>query len=177
MSCGCRMCARCRTAARFDINGKMADLLDFSFGWRTGIRISGYISHDAGRLNGQPRQRQHDRSYNYNCRLISVSFCRDPGMPLSDRFSYNKTTQLPVLRNASDIVLPRKSGRRRNQSRLQELPGLRKLRQEGFQPLFTVLLNRQKLNFSYVRTQSLSVSRPYSFGENFSVGGQFNMTY
>ena len=168
------------TAARFDINGRVADLLDYSFGWRTrNPYFRGISATTRGGSQDNLGSGSSDRSYNYNLSFNFHKFLpRSWNASLPIGFSYNKTTQIPVLRTASDIVLPAEVRQQeKSESVTKSFRVSEAFDKKGSKnPLFSVLLNRQKLSFSYVRTQSLSVNRPYSFGESFSVGGQFNMS-
>jgi cell surface protein SprA len=167
------------TAARFDINGKVADLLDYSFGWRTrNPYFRGISATTRGGSQDNLGSGSTDRSYNWNLSMnLQRFFPRSWNVALPIGFSYNKSTQIPVLRTGSDIVLPEEL---RTQEKSESVTKSFRISEDfdkkGRNPLFSVLLNRQKLSFSYQRTQSISVNRPYSFGENFSVGGQFNMS-
>lgn len=167
------------TAARFDINGKVADLLDYSFGWRSqNPYFRGVSATTRGGSQDNLGSGSTDRGYNYNLSLSFHKFLpRSWNASIPVGFSYNKTTQIPVLRTASDIVLPSEVRQQeKSESVTKSFRVSESFDKKGSNPLFSVLLNRQKLSFSYVRTQSLSVNRPYSFGESFSVGGQFSMT-
>ncbi|PWB68325.1 cell surface protein SprA, partial [candidate division GN15 bacterium] len=167
------------TAARFDINGKVADLLDYSFGWRAqNPYFRGISATTRGGSQDNLGSGSTDRGYNYNLSLSFQKFLpRSWNASVPIGFSYNKSTQVPVLRTASDIVLPQEvRNQEKSESVTKSFRAAESFDKKGSNPLFTVLLNRQKLNFSYVRTQNMSVNRPYGFGESFSVGGQFSMT-
>jgi len=166
------------TAARVAVNGTLADLLTYSFSYQTQDPYFRNVS-SATRGGGENNlgSGKTATTYNYNLNFNLHKFMpRSWGASLPIRYSFSKSTSIPLLRTGSDIVLPdeirdleKSVSSNRNLSISENFSSTLK------NPLFSLFLNRQSVRISYRRSNSSSVNRPYAFGENLSVNSTFNL--
>ncbi len=165
------------TAARVSVAGNAADLLTYSFSYQSkDPYFRGISSATRGGSSNNLGSGQTEKNFVWNSSLNLDKFLpRSWGARMPVSFGYNRTTQLPLLRNNSDIVLPdeiREQERSTSDSRSFRIS--ESFSKKGRNPLFTVLLNRQSFSFSYQRSRQTSVNRPYFLGENYTVQGSYD---
>ncbi|MBI4720460.1 MAG: cell surface protein SprA, partial [Chitinivibrionia bacterium] len=96
------------TAARISVNGTLADLLNYGFGYQT---IDPYFRQVSSATRGGGDNNlgsgKTQTNYNYNLTFNLDRFTpKSWGMRLPISYSYAKSTTIPLLRTSSDIVLP-----------------------------------------------------------------------
>lgn len=165
------------TAARVSVAGNAADLFTYSFSYLTkDPYFRGISAATRGGSSNNLGSGQTENNIVWSSTLnLDKFFPRSWGARLPVSFSYNKTTLTPLLRNNSDIVLPeelRVEERSTSDSRSFRIS--EQFNKKSRNPLFTVLLNRQSLSFSYQRSRQASVNRPFYLGENINVQGSYN---
>jgi len=166
------------TAARLNVSGTMADLISYQFSIENkDAYFRGLSSATRGGSNQNLGSGASESKFSSSVTVQLHKFLpRSWNANLPVQFSYNKSTSTPLLRTNSDIVLPeevRKAEKSLNESRrfsVSESFGYK-----GRNPLFSVLLNRQKVSFSYTRTFRTSVNNPYSFAENYNARSEYDM--
>ncbi len=167
-------------AARFDLTGNLADVGSYNLQWeKKNPYFRGISATTRGGSSDNLGSGSEDNSYSW-----SVSMNLDRFLPralnasLPVGYNYAKSTQLPILRTNSDIVLPEDV---RELERITSITrGVRaseQFRYKGKNPLFNLFLNRQQVNFSYSRSTRTDVTRPYNFSENYNFSGSFDMSW
>ena len=165
-------------AARLTVSGNVADLFTYSAGYLyknayfVGISSSTRAGSQVNLGSGKSTT-----SYNFSVnwrvdRFLPKSF--NASIPVSLR--YSKSTDVPRLRFNTDIVLPEEL--RDSESTVNETKALtvsQNVNKKTNNPLFSVLLNNVKTNFSYTRTEGRSPSAPLSFSENYRLGGSYGL--
>ncbi len=161
------------TAARISANGNIADLGTYNFTFQSqDPYFRGLSSSTRGGSDQNLGSGQTDTRWSYS---MSLNFDRflprswNARVPVS--FSYAKSTQTPLLRTGSDIVLPeavRQQERTISESRnISVSPSFDR---PGKNPLFSLLLNRiDGTSVSYRRSIQQSPRTPYSFSEGLNV--------
>ncbi len=166
-------------AGRFTVGGTMADLLNYSFSFRSQDPF--YRNVSSATRGGSADNLGSGRSqtdYNYQISLNFDKFLpRSWNAKVPIRYSFSKAETVPLLRNNSDIVLPdelreqEKSTSESMQISVSESFNIR----EG-NPIFSLLLNRLKTNYSYRRSTQSTPNRPYSLSEAYNVRGSFDLS-
>ncbi|HOP07280.1 MAG TPA: cell surface protein SprA [candidate division Zixibacteria bacterium] len=167
------------TAARISVNGNLADLFTYRFGYQTQDPYFRSVSTATrGGSGNNLGSGKTQTSYNWN-----VTFNVDRFMPkfwganIPISYSYSKSTTIPLLRTSSDIVLPDEiREQEKSVSETRNFTISEKFAYKGKNLLFILFLNRQDLSVSYRRTLSTSPTAPYSFGENISVKSGFDLS-
>jgi cell surface protein SprA len=166
------------TAARISVNGTLADLLNYGFGYQTMDPYFRQVS-SATRGGGDNNlgSGKTQTNYNYNLTFNLDRFTpKSWGMRLPISYSYAKSTTIPLLRTSSDIVLPDEVRElEKSVSESRNFSVSENFNYRGKNPLFTVLLNRQNASVSYRRSVSTSPTTPYQFGENITVKGGLDL--
>ena len=166
------------TAGRVSFKGNMADLLTYNFSLTSRDPYFRGISAATrgGSANNLGSGRTETR-YNYGVTFnVDKIMPRSWGARLPISFNYSKATYTPLLRTNSDIVLPEET--RQEEQEISESKSVSvsaSFKRPGKNPLFSLLLNRLKSSFSYRRTDQQSVTRPYSFGENYNAKSDFDL--
>lgn len=167
------------TAGRFSISGNMADLGNYNFSYQSqdpyfrGISSStrGGSSENLGSGNTQTQM-----SYSASVNLDKF-LPRSWGVRLPVSYSFSKSTQTPLLRTGSDIILPeekRLEEQTINESKsITVSPTIKK--QGSRNPLYSLIFNRLTTSFSYRRSERMSVNTPYSFGESYNVRSSYDL--
>ncbi|MFZ1685679.1 MAG: cell surface protein SprA [Candidatus Zixiibacteriota bacterium] len=166
-------------AGRIEFNGSVADLATYNFRFESrNPYFRGISATTRGGSQDNLGSGQTDQTMS-----ISTSMNFEKFLPRSWQasipigYSYTKSVQTPVLRTGSDIVLPvQQRAAERSQNVTKTFRAGEGFQYKGRSLLFNVLLNRQKVNFSYSRNYSFDVNRPYSFGENYNVSGSYDMS-
>ena len=166
------------TAARFNLAGNLADFANYGFQIQSqDAYFRGLSSATRGGSNNNLGSGQTNTSYSFNWSMNIDKFLPPSwGTKLPISYRYSKSISTPLLRTRSDVVLP-DNVRKEEQSvsETQAFSTSESFNRKGKSLLFNLFLNRQRVSWSYSRTQSRSVSSPYSFGENYSVKGSFDM--
>jgi hypothetical protein len=166
------------TAARFNASGNLADFATYGFQIQTqDAYFRGLSSATRGGSNNNLGSGQTNTSYSFNWSMNIDKFLPPSwGARLPISYRYSKSTSTPLLRTRSDVVLPEEVRKEEQSvSETQAFSFSESLDRKGKSPLFNLLLNRQSFSFSYSRTQGRSVNSPYSFGENYSMKGSYEM--
>lgn len=166
------------TAGRISVSGNIADLMSYNFSLRSqDAFFRGLSSATRGGSANNLGSGRTSTSISYGSSLNFDKFLpRSWGARIPISLSHSRSTDTPLLRANSDIVLPEeireaeKTTRESNSFRVSE-----SFNRKGRNPLFNLLLNRLKTSFSYSRTSRKDVNTPYSFGENYTVTPSFDL--
>jgi len=167
------------TAVRLDVSGAMADLLTYRF----------QIEHKDPYFRGLSSATRGGSSNNLgsgatdNKLSVSANLNFEKFLPRSWKakipigIGYNRATSTPLLRNNSDIVLAESVREEEKSSNVTRRFSISEsFSRKGGNLLFSALLNRQKLNFSYTRSEKVSVNNPFSFGETYNIRAEYDMS-
>ena len=166
------------TAGRVSVNGSIADLMSYNFSLESkGAFFRGLSSPTRGGGSNNLGSGKTSTRVNYGGSLNLDRFLpKSWGARIPISISHSKSTETPLLRNNSDIVLPEdvreeeKSVNESNSFRISE-----SFNRKGKNPLFNLLLNRFNSSISYSRSKRKTVTTPYAFGESYSVNSNFNL--
>ncbi|MEW6051485.1 MAG: cell surface protein SprA [Candidatus Zixiibacteriota bacterium] len=166
------------TAGRIELQGNMGDLLTYSFQFDSRDPFfRGVSAATRGGSNDNLGSGNSDKNYSYSVSLNFDKFLpRSWNARIPIGYSSSKSTKLPLLRTASDIVLApevRKLEKTESESRSVNVSESFSLK--GRNPLFALLLNRQTAGFSYSRSVNRTPQSPYSFGESYNIRADYNM--
>lgn len=166
------------TAGRVTVTGNMADLVNYGFSYEyRDPYFRGISAATRGGSDNNLGSGRTEKTMSYNASLQLHKFLpRSVGARIPISVSYNKSTQVPLLRTGSDIVLPEEV--RQEEQSISETKSFRvseAFQHKGRHLLYDVLLNRQTFSFSYSRSNQTSVNRPYVMGENYNVGATYDM--
>ena len=166
-------------AGRLSVSGKMADLIRYSFSYQSqDPYFRGISAATRGGSSNNLGSGKTQNSLRYDLTLYFDKFLPkswNPNIPIS--FSKSETSEIPLLRTNSDILLP--DDVRESEKTTGNTKSIRvseAFNKAGRNPLFGVLLNRQKVSFSYSRSEKTSVNRPYSITENYNVKADYDMS-
>ncbi len=166
------------TAARVDVNGTMADLISYNFSYEHKDPYFRGLSQatrggSANNLGGG----KENNSYSYGAKLNLHKFLPPSwkaSLPVS--LSFSKTEDIPLLRTSSDVVLPDSvREEEKSTSESMKFSVSERFAKTGNNLLFNVLLNRQKVSFSYNRSTRRSVNNPYVFAESYNIRAEYKM--
>ncbi len=160
------------TAGRLSVSGNIADLGNYSFSFRSQDPYFREISSPTrGGSDQNLGSGQTQTSVNYSATLNFDKFLpRSWGARLPVAYNYSKSTQTPLLRTGSDIVLPEEVREQEKSVAVSKTVTINpSFNRKGGNLLFSLLLNRVKTSFSYRLSERTSVTQPYSFGENYNV--------
>ncbi len=166
------------TAYRFSVNGTAADLFNYNFGLeQKDPYFRGLSTANRAGASDNLGSGSTNSAYNYG-----VTFNADKFLPkswtarLPISYSFSQTRLVPLLRTNSDIVLP-EDVRLAEQtfSNRRSISISESFQRKGKSPLFNVLLNRQKVSYSYARSMLTSVNNPRNFSENYNVNASYDM--
>ncbi len=166
-------------AGRLTVSGSMADLLSYSFNYQSkDPYFRGLSSATRGGSQDNLGSGRTETSYNYSLSLnLDKLLPRSWGARLPISYSFAKSVTTPLLRSNSDIVLPPER-RREEQSRTvsKSVTYSASFQKPGRNPLFSLLLNRLKTSGSYRRTDQVTVTTPYSFGEAYNIKTDYDLS-
>ncbi len=168
------------TAARVSASGNLADLLSYSVGLNYQNSYFRNIATSSRAGSQDNLGSGHSvTSYNYGFSFGLDKFLpRALGASFPVSMNYGKTTDVPLLRFGSDIILPPELQDREKSINVSKgISVSQSFNMKTKNPLFTVLLNRFKSNFSYSRSEGSSPSTPMSFNENYHVGGRYELNF
>ncbi len=166
-------------AGRFTVSGTMADLLSYNFNFQSkDPYFRGLSAATRGGSQDNLGSGRTETSYSYGVSLNIDKFLpRSWGARLPVSFSYAKSISTPLLRSNSDIVLPperRQEEQTRSTSKVINFSS--SFLKNGRNPLFTILLNRLKMSGSYRRSDQISVTSPYTFGEAYNFKTDYDLS-
>lgn len=167
------------TAGRISASGNLADLITYNFTLRSkDPYFRGISAATRGGSSNNLGSGRQETSYSMGMTLNFDKFLpRSWGARLPISVSYAKTIQTPLLKTNSDIILPEESRvLEQTVSESRSFSVSASFNKKGSNPLFSVLLNRMKTRFSYRRNTSKSPNVPYSFGENYDITGDYNLS-
>jgi cell surface protein SprA len=167
------------TAGRIQVQGNIADLMSYNFSYESrDPYFRGLSTSTRGGSTNNLGSGQTNTTYNYGMTFNVQKFLpRSWGAQMPVSLRYTKTTQTPLLRTNSDVVLPEE--RRKEEQSIREARSMSvtaKFNRKGKNPLFNLLLNRLKTSFSYSRSDAQTPTTPYTFGENYSVRSSFDFS-
>ena len=167
------------TAGRLTITGNMADLLNYNFSYDSrDPYFRGIAAATRGGSNNNLGSGTTKNNMQYGLTLNFDKFLpKSWGSHLPISFSQLKSTQIPLLRTNSDIVLAqevRESEKSTGDNRTFRIS--ESFNKKSKNPLFSILLNRQKVSFSYNRSKSTSVNRPFFMAENYNIKADYDMS-
>jgi hypothetical protein len=165
------------TAARVAITGNAADLLTYGLTYQAqDPYFRGLSSATRGGSSNNLGSGRNENNLSWNLSLNLHKFLpRSWSASLPVSLSYSKATQLPLLKNGTDILLPEAS--RELEKSTAESKSVRvseSFNKKSKNPLFSVLLNRQSFTFSYSRSNRTSVNQPFYLGENYAISGSYD---
>lgn len=165
------------TAGRIAINGNAADLLTYGLTYQSqDPYFRGLSSATRGGSSNNLGSGRTESNLSWNLSLNMQKFLPrswNASLPIS--FSYSKVSQLPLLKNGTDILLP--ADARDREKSIAESKSVRvseSFNKKSKNPLFSILLNRQSFTFSYNRSNRSSVNQPYYLGENYAINGSYD---
>jgi cell surface protein SprA len=164
------------TAGRVSLTGNMADLLNYSVSYQyKDPYFRGISTATRGGSSNNLGSGQTEKNLAWTASINLDKFApRSWGARLPLSFGYNQTTRLPLLKNNSDIVLPEESRElEKSTASSRSFSISESFNRKGKNPLFSVLLNRQTVRFSYSRSNQRSVNRPFYLGENYSIRASY----
>ncbi|UCC43000.1 MAG: cell surface protein SprA [Candidatus Zixiibacteriota bacterium] len=167
------------TAVRLDVNGNMADLLTYNFSID---HRDPYFRGLSKPTRGGSNQNLGSGSTSKNFRIgATLQFHKflprtwNARLPIS--VSYSKSVSIPLLRTNSDVVLPEEvRDSEKSTSESKRFSVSEAFNRKGKNPLFSLLLNRQKVSFSYTRSEKTSVTKPFTFAENYNIKADYDMS-
>ncbi len=165
-------------AGRISVDGSFADLGSYNFRYENrNPYFRGISATTRGGSSDNLGSGMSNDNYSWTASLNMEKFLpRSWSASVPIGYSYSKSTQVPILETGSDVILtPDQQQAEKSQSVSKSFRASEAFTYKGRSPLFNLFLNRQKLNFSYSRNTSFDANRPFSFGENYNVSGQFDM--
>ncbi len=168
------------TAYRVEMNMRGADLFTFNASLENrDAFFRGISSATRAGSNNNLGSGQSNVSESYSLtfqahKLLPKSF----GATLPISAGYSRTESRPLVRTNSDIVLPEEIRElEKTTSETRRFSVSESFNKRTTNPLFTLFLNRQKLSLSYARSDRRSVTQPFSFSENYTVRGDYDMSW
>jgi hypothetical protein len=166
------------TAARVAVTGSLADLVSYGVNYsHQDPYFRGLSATTRGGSSDNLGSGSESNSLGYNARMNVDKFLpRSWGASLPVAFSYTNTEKIPLLRANSDVILPDSIRElEKNTTTVYRMNVSESFNRKGSNPLFSALLNRQKMSVSYSRTYSKTVTSPYVFGETYTIRGEYEM--
>jgi len=166
-------------AARITAGGNAADLFSYSIGYSHENEFFRKISSSTkGGSNNNLGSGKASNSYNYSIRLKLERFLpKALGAKIPISYRFQKSTSRPMLKSGSDIFLS--DSLRNEQSTISSTKSFtisESFSKKTRNPLFTVLLNPLKFNFSISRSDGKSPTIPKSMNESVKYGGTYNLS-
>jgi hypothetical protein len=165
------------TAARATLSGNVADLFSYNanYDYQDSYfrKMSSATRGGSGDNLGSGKTRTtYSAGLSFHLdKFLPRSF--NANIPVSIR--YSKATDVPRLKFGTDVVLPAEL--QDDQSTISESKSFsvsESFNKQTKNPLFTLLLNKFRSNFSYTRTEGRSPKTPYSFTESYRIGGSYS---
>ena len=165
------------TAGRLAVTGNAADLITYGLTYQSqDPYFRGLSSATRGGSSNNLGSGRTETNLSWNLSMNMHKFLPrswNASVPVS--FSYSKVTQLPLLKNGTDILLPEDTRRlEKSISQSRSFRVSESFNKKSKNPLFGVLLNRQSFSFSYSRSNRSSVNQPYYLGENYAISGSYD---
>ncbi|MCX6828855.1 MAG: cell surface protein SprA [candidate division Zixibacteria bacterium] len=162
-------------AGRISVSGNVADLFTYSAGYTyKNSFFRGLSTSTRGGSSDNLGSGRTNTGYNFSINFGLDKFLpRSLGASLPVSLRYSKNVDVPLLRFGTDIILPKEL--RDAESSISVSKGFtlsESFNKKTWNPLFTLILNKVKANFSYNRTESTSPSTPVSLMENYHIGGR-----
>ncbi len=166
------------TAGRVSVGGNIADLFTYNFNLQSrDPYFRGISTATRGGSDNNLGSGKTATSYSYGLSMKVDRFLpRSWKASIPVTYSYSKSTTTPLLRTNSDIILPDEIRQQEQTvSESRSLSVSESFAYKGKNLLFRILLNRLSSRVSYRRNSTRSVNTPYSFGENTSANGSFDL--
>ncbi|MFH2036893.1 MAG: cell surface protein SprA [Candidatus Zixiibacteriota bacterium] len=166
-------------AARLTVSGNVADLFSYNANYNYMNSYFRKIS-ESTKGGGADNLGSGKSTTSYG---FGISFSLDKFMPrslgakLPVNMRYSKSTDRPLLQYNSDIILPEEL--RDEESSINKSKSFsisESVSKKTKNPLFTILLNNIRTNFSYSRNDSKSPATPMSLSENISSNMSYGFT-
>ncbi|HDL04426.1 MAG TPA: cell surface protein SprA [candidate division Zixibacteria bacterium] len=161
------------TAARISFSGNVADLFTYNAGYN-------YRNAYFRKISGSTRAGSTDNlgsgkstnSYSYGLNFKLDKFMpRSLGASLPVSYRYSKSTSIPQLKYNSDIILPEQfRDEEKTETVTKSFSISETVNKKTKNPVFSILLNNIRTNFSYSRSDGLSPSTPMSLSESYRAG-------
>lgn len=168
------------TAARIGLSGRMADLITYSAQYSAqDPYFRGLAAATRGGSDNNLGSGKSDKNYSMSLSLAMHKFLpRSWNIQLPVGFSYSHSEQLPLLSTNSDIVLPPDARVvERSTSDQRGFSVSEQIQLKSRNPLFSMLLNRQRVSFSYSRSTSRTPVYPFRLSESYDVSANYEMGY
>lgn len=166
------------TAGRLEISGSMADLLTYSVAYEKSDPYFRNISTATrGGSSNNLGSGEESTKFNYSLRLNFDKFMPkswNARIPIS--VSGNKNEDIPLLRTNSDVVLPdNRREEEKSTTKSFKFSVSETFARRGKNVIFSGLLNRQSVSFSYSRSERSNPNNPLVLAENYSVKADYDM--
>jgi len=168
------------SAARASVNGNISELFTYSVSYDyQDSYFRGVSSSTRGGSGDNLGSGKTQSSYSYTVNMkLDKLFPRSLGANIPISYRYSNRTEIPRLRFGTDIELPenlQQEEKTVNESKSFSVS--ESFNKNTKNPLFTVLLNKFKTNFSYNRSDGSSPKTPMSMSENYRLGGNYGLNF
>lgn len=164
------------TAARITFSGNVADLFTYNAGYNYENAYFRKISSSTrGGSADNLGSGKATNAYNYGINFKLDKFLpRSLGANIPFSYRYTRNISTPRLKYNSDIILPEELRyEERTENISKSFSTSENFNKKTKNPLFTILLNNLRTNFSYNRSDGISPSAPMSMSENYRVGSSY----
>ncbi len=166
------------TAYRYSISGTGADLFSYSLNYENKDAFFRSVSTttrggDRDNLGSGSSAEQYSWQVSMNVeRFLPKSW----GASLPISIGQSQTTNRPLLRSGTDIVLPESiREEEKSVSRSKRFSITESFRGPNKNPLFGILLNRQRVSLSISQSDGFSVTQPYRFSDAYNLSASYDM--
>ncbi len=167
-------------AARATVSGNVSDLFSYNAGYEyQDSYFRGISSSTRGGSSNNLGSGKTRTTFNYGINLKLDKFLpRSFGAAIPVSYRYSKTTEVPRLRFGTDIELPPELQQQETTiSESKSVTVSESFNKNTKNPLFTVLLNKFRTNFSYNRSEGTSPRTPMSLSENYRFGSTYSLNF
>jgi len=165
-------------AARVTVAGSAADLLSYNLSYEyRDPYFRGLSQATRGGSSNNLGSGRESVQTSYGATLNFHKFLpRSWGARLPLTVGYSEAVETPLLRTNSDIVLPEETREQeKSVSKTYKFSTSEAFSMRGSNILFNALLNRQKVSFSYNRSDRRTVNNPFIFAESYNVRAEYEM--
>nr|MBN2277116.1 cell surface protein SprA [candidate division Zixibacteria bacterium] len=164
-------------ATRVSVSGNVADLFTYNAGYNYENSYFRKISSSTrGGSSDNLGSGKTTTGYSFGANFKLDRFVpRSYGANLPLSLRYSKNTSVPRLKSNSDIILPEELRDDESTISTQKSMSISEaFNKKTKNPLFTVLLNKLKTNFSYTRSDGTSPTTPMSLTESYRLGANYS---
>jgi cell surface protein SprA len=164
-------------AYRASVNGNLADLFSYSFNYN--YKNSFFRGISSSTRGGSQTNLGSGKTTNSYRGSINFKFDkllpRSLGASIPISLSYSKSTDIPLLRFGTDVILSKElQESEKNVNISKSLSVSESFNKKTRNPIFTLLLNRIRTNLSYSRSEGRSPKTPSSLTENYRFGSNYS---